>query len=109
MQALRDKTLQTEDLETAQEYLERLKVTHPWTAPDGRVTDRSGTWSNGDKTLAITQFEWKAQFAPENDFELVIEKANRHPHRLDLLFINIMIYIQMLNSLVISTVIEVYF
>ena len=85
MQALRDKTLQTEDLETAQEYLERLEVTHPWTAPDGRVTDRSGSWSNGDKTLAITQFEWKAQFAPENNFELVIEKANRNPHRLDLL------------------------
>jgi hypothetical protein len=53
MQSLRDKTLQTEDLETAQEYLERLEVTHPWTAPDGRVTDRSGTWSNGDKILAI--------------------------------------------------------
>ena len=51
MQALRDKTLQTEDLETAQEYLERLEVTHPWTAPDGRVTDRSGTWSNATKPL----------------------------------------------------------
>ena len=74
MQALCDKTLQTEDLETAQEYLERLEVTHPWTAPDGRVTDRSGTWSNGDKTLAITQFEWKAQFALKNNLSLASRK-----------------------------------
>ena len=85
MQAQRDRTLKPEDLQTAQGYLERLEVTHPWTAPDGRMTGRFGSWSNGDKTLAITHFEWKAQFEPENNFELVNEKANRDPHRSDLL------------------------
>jgi len=74
MQALRDKTLQTEDLETAQEYLERLEVTHPWTAPDGRVTDRSGTWSNGDKTLAITNSNGKRNLSQKITLSLSLRK-----------------------------------
>lgn len=85
MRALHDKTLTFKEFENVQDYLERLEVTHPVTAPDGRNSDRTGSWTNGHKQLSITVFEWRTVFQPQNNFTLVIESAGRDMHRLDLL------------------------
>ena len=85
MQAFRNNTLALAELGNAEKYLERFEVIHPWTEPDGSVTERLGSWSNGDKTLTLTQFEWKSEFEPQNNFELVINNTQSELHRLDLL------------------------
>ena len=85
MRALHDKTLKLEEFENLQDYLEWFEVIHPWTAPDGLVTAREGSWRSADKRLSITAFEWRGMFEPQNNFQLVIERAARELHRLDLL------------------------
>ena len=85
MQALHNKTLEPEEFENAQGYLERIEVTHPWVGPDGRVTESVASWSHGDKTLGITEFRWIGNFAPQNNVELVIKNGKYPERRLDML------------------------